>query len=458
MPVRTVADTNARYYLVCFDENGKERREPDASMLSATVVRLIGDPVEGITDIFFASHGWKGDVPAALEQYDRWVGEMARSPDHAASSAARPGFKAIVVGLHWPSLPFGDENIAAEDGLLSYESDANVERQIEQYAASIGDTPAARTAIRTILAAARRDDGQHDALPEEVRDAYDKLFAEAFPVDIGGGTLGAPPGADHGDWDPDAIYHAARNAESADSIVGGAGLLGEGPLEKLKGLFVAPLRQLSFWKMKDRARHIGEGGGHALLCDLQSAARPDAHFHLMGHSFGCIVVSAAVAGVPGGPSRARAADSLFLVQGALSLWSFCPDIPYAPGEAGYFNRILKGALVRGPIVTTRSKHDTAVGKLYPIPAGMRDQLVLDENFPKYGGMGTFGAQGLGALAEDRIMDSPAVGYGFERGRVYNLEASGTIRNGGGFSGAHSDIAHPEVAHAMWQAALNSDSL
>jgi hypothetical protein len=37
--------------------------------------------------------------------------------------------------------------------------------------------------------------------------------------------------------------------------------------------------------------------------------------------------------------------------------------------------------------------------------------------------------------------------------VYNLDANSVIKNGGGFSGAHSDIAHPEVAHAMWQAAL-----
>ena len=27
------------------------------------------------------------------------------------------------------------------------------------------------------------------------------------------------------------------------------------------------------------------------------------------------------------------------------------------------------------------------------------------------------------------------------------------KNGGGASGAHSDIAHPEVAHAFWAAAL-----
>jgi hypothetical protein len=81
------------------------------------------------------------------------------------------------------------------------------------------------------------------------------------------------------------------------------------------------------------------------------------------------------------------------------------------------------------------------------------QFVLNEDLPKYGGVGTFGAQGLGALAEDRVMQSPTVAYGFKRGRVYNLEASGTIKNGGGFSGAHSDFVHPEVAHAMWQAVL-----
>jgi hypothetical protein len=33
-----------------------------------------------------------------------------------------------------------------------------------------------------------------------------------------------------------------------------------------------------------------------------------------------------------------------------------------------------------------------------------------------------------------------------------VEASRIIQNGDGFSGAHNDIALPEVAHAMWQAA------
>jgi len=453
MPVRIIGGTNARYHLICFDENGKERREADSSMLSRSMARLISDPAEKITDVFFASHGWKGDVPAAIEQYDRWVGEMVRSPDHAAAGSRRPGFNAVVVGLHWPSLPFGDEEFPAEGGVLSGDDDAGLDRQIEQYAASIADTSAARAAILIILSAARRDDGENDSLPQEVRDAYDKLREEALPNDLNGGNLGAPPGADHDEWDPEAIYRNARRAEAAASASGEPGLLGGGMFDKLKGFFVAPLQQLSFWKMKDRARLIGESGGHALLCDLQRAALPTTHFHLMGHSFGCIVVSAAVAGAPVGPSLVRPVDSLFLVQGALSLWSFCPDIPYARGEAGYFSRILADSFVRGPMVTTRSKHDSAIGKLYPNAAGAASQLVLGDDLPKYGGVGTFGAQGLGAIASDRIMESPTSAYEFENGRVYNLEASATIRNGGGFSGAHSDIAHPEVAHAMWQAAL-----
>jgi hypothetical protein len=455
MPLRRIANTDACYYLIAFDENGKERREQDGSLLSAAVAGLICDHAENITDVFLASHGWKGDVPAAIEQYDRWVGEMNRSPDHQAAAAARPGFKALAVGIHWPSLPFGDENLTAGGGLLSGDIESDLENQIDQYAASICNSPTARAAIRTILEFAKDDDGDYESLPREVRNAYDMLFSEAFPGDLGGGSLGAPPGADHCDWDPNTIYQAARKAESGSADERESGLLGGGVLDRLKGFFVAPLQQMSFWKMKDRARRIGEGGGHALLLDLQRAAPKGTRFHLMGHSFGCIVVSSTIAGARGGPPLIRPVESLFLVQGALSLWAYCSEIPGTSGEAGYFSRILKDHLVRGPVVTTRSKFDRAVGRLYPSAVMPTGEYTLGEDFPKYGGIGIFGAQGLGNQAVDLVMFATGADYRFEKGLVYNLEASGVIKNGGGFSGAHSDIAHPEVAHAMWQAALSS---
>ncbi len=208
--------------------------------------------------------------------------------------------------------------------------------------------------------------------------------------------------------------------------------------------------------MKDRARAFGENGAHELLARLQIAA-PRARFHLMGHSFGCIVASATVAGPAGQPDLPRPVDSLFLVQGALSLWSYASDIPYAAGTAGYFHRIVKHGLVRGPIVTTRSSHDTAVGRFYPLGAQLKKQLVLGDQLPAYGGIGSFGIQGAKG-ARGHGDGRGELRLRLQAGAIYNLEASGVIKNGGGASGAHSDIAHPEVAHAFWAAALAAPPL
>jgi pimeloyl-ACP methyl ester carboxylesterase len=201
--------------------------------------------------------------------------------------------------------------------------------------------------------------------------------------------------------------------------------------------------------MKDRGRLIGEAGAHRLLRQLQDA-RADARFHLMGHSFGCIVVSAAAAG-PAGGGLARPVDSLVLVQGALSLWSYCSRIDGAGGRPGYFRRA--GNAVKGPLVTTQSVFDTAVGRLYPLAAGVARQVVFaPEEFPRYGGVGTFGLQGPGLDIVGGPMLAADADYNFQPGKIYNLNGDAYIRNGGGLAGAHSDITGPQVAHAVWEAA------
>jgi hypothetical protein len=394
------------------------------------------------------SHGWKGDVPAAIEQYDAWVSAMAGlKQDIDAARKRRPGFTPLIVGLHWPSLPWGDETISAGGSAVLSAADelrAPIEAQIDACATRIADSANARAAIRSILEAARASPDA-TSLSHKVREAYAILFSESG---LGSGDAGGRPGADQDGFDPDVIIAEAR-ASAAQSNKGPM-VLGLG--ESLRNAVLMPLRQLSFWKMKDRARRFGESGAHELLLRLQQAA-PTARLHLMGHSFGCIVVSAAVAGGPKGPPLPRPVDSLFLVQGAVSLWSYADDVAYAPGTAGYFNRIRKDRLVRGAIVTTRSDHDTAVGRIYPVGAGLKKQLVLGGQYPAYGGIGTFGIQGLREAAADLLMLPATTTYEFRGGGVYNLEASDIIKNGAGASGAHSDIAHAEVAHAFWQAAL-----
>ena len=214
-----------------------------------------------------------------------------------------------------------------------------------------------------------------------------------------------------------------------------------------------PVRQLSFWKMKDRARRFGESGAHDLVRSLQLAGKT-VRFHPMGHSFGCIVVTAAVVGPDARKPLPRPVESLLLVQGALSLWSACPDVPFDRGTSGYFSRLLSDRLVNGPVVTTRSAHDTAVRRFYPLGAQLKKQYLLDPpRYPQYGGVGCHGLQGLAPAAQDLPIRGPAHPYGFQKDVVYNLDATRVIANGSGPSGAHSDIAHLEVAHVQWQAAL-----
>ncbi|MDQ6638479.1 MAG: hypothetical protein M3Z15_02290, partial [Pseudomonadota bacterium] len=114
MPVRAISGTDLAYALVIFDDKGAERAEADGTFLSETLAERVADPARPVTDVFFSSHGWQGDVPAAIAQFDRWIAAMAAQTADRAAVANRPGgFAPLIIGLHWPSLPFGDENAPA---------------------------------------------------------------------------------------------------------------------------------------------------------------------------------------------------------------------------------------------------------------------------------------------------------------------------------------------------------
>ena len=468
MPLRHIDGASLDYYLVLFDSNGTERPEEDGSLLSSTLARAVPD---GVTDVFFASHGWKGDVPAAISQYDRWVAAMAaQAHDSERARVVAPRFKPLVVGVHWPSLPWGDESSGAgllDDGdadEFAAEQQLDTAELVQRYSERIADTDAARTALRAILDAA--GDSQTGAqlaageLPAGLEHAYESLFAEAA---LGLDGAAAAPGSDQQTFTPALTiseWTAAAPGGGLGSGGGQPGLLGGGLTRSVKDALLMPVRQLSFWSMKRRARVVGETGVHSLLVELQQSA-PQARFHLMGHSFGCIVVSAAIAGPLGQGTVSsrlpRPVDSLFLVQGALSLWSFAERIPYPPNTPGYFRPIdLPPALVNGPIVTTRSKFDHAVGTFYPLAARAGSELLLGEELPEFGGVGAFGIRGTaaGATHDLPVLNADAE-YGFDTGHIYNIEASTVICHGGWPSGAHSDIAHPQIAHVFWQAALSA---
>ena len=94
---------------------GRERPEPDGTFLSETLAQRVADR-PGPLPTFLHGHGWQGDVPAAIEQFDHWIAAMAGADTPIASRRAAPGFKPLIVGLHWPSLPLGDESVAGRAG------------------------------------------------------------------------------------------------------------------------------------------------------------------------------------------------------------------------------------------------------------------------------------------------------------------------------------------------------
>lgn len=439
MTIETVPNSDIQYYLLAYDKNGVERiDDPDipGGRLSELVKELL--TTQAITDVFLISHGWQGDVNAAREQCNKWIGAMLEcEEDRKEIRQLRPGFNPMIIGLHWPSLPWGNEEF--DLSATSFAAGKNsLEELVKDAADKIADSPKAKEALRIIFAAAM-EEIDPPKLPPEVVNAYLVLQQEAGLASEG--AKGAP-GADAEPFDPEKFYQVEQN-----DIVSFGEMPGVGGI-------LSVLRQLSFWKMKDRARIFGETGSASLLRELQSVAGDkDIHFHLMGHSFGCIVVSATVAGAGGDSSLIKPVDSLFLVQGALSLWAYCSDIPVVKGKPGYFYSLIHKHKVTGPIITTQSEHDTAVGRFYPIAAGIKRQVVLGvvEELPKYGALGSFGIRGDGISIEDQQMLSTDAHYSFEKGKIYNLESSHVINVGRGPAGAHSDIAKPEVAHAFWEA-------
>jgi hypothetical protein len=391
---------------------------------------------QNVTNVFFLSHGWKCDVRGAIEQYDRWIGALVSSADVAKAPSVFPNFRPCFTGLHWPSLPFGSEE-AVPAGSFAAGGGMSSEQLLADYIERLGDRPAVRVPLQTIFAEARRN-MTPNRLPDDVRQAY---LALNDALELGSGGVSAPPDADREAFDPDETYEASSEDGANFGDFNFGGLLG-------------PLRQLSYWTMKKRARTVGEGGMHQFVKALQSDT--NARIHLIGHSFGTIVVSGMLGGPNGQSSLVRPIDSVALVQGAVSLWCYSPKIPFANAGPGYFSHVLSDGKIAGPLVTTRSRFDKAVGVLYPMASKVSGSPSFEAGLPEYGAIGAYGIQGLNApLQVDAKMLTASGTYGFAKGKVYNLEASEYICRGDGVSGAHSDIDGPEVAHAIWEAAFAS---
>ena len=108
-PTDDVPGTGLGYYLLAFDDQG--RSGPTTRGARSAGSSRMPWRTEPVTDVFLFSHGWQGDMPSARRQYRDWIGAMAECrSDRDRINRHRPDFRGLLVGVHWPSQPWGDED------------------------------------------------------------------------------------------------------------------------------------------------------------------------------------------------------------------------------------------------------------------------------------------------------------------------------------------------------------
>jgi pimeloyl-ACP methyl ester carboxylesterase len=227
--------------------------------------------------------------------------------------------------------------------------------------------------------------------------------------------------------------------EAGAAPLGGAAGIGD----FFSGITAAARRLLNYatyYQMKERAGKIGMRGMHALLRKIKTA-NPDLRVHLVGHSFGGRLVTAAALGPPESPSVAPA--SLTLLQAAFSHIGFARNFD---GERdGFFREVVAKGKVAGPILITHTKNDRAVGIAYPIASRIarQDASDLGDEDDIFGGIGRNGALHTPEAELGELLDVDGR-YAFVPGKLYNLRADAHISG-------HSDVTGPAVVHAVLSA-------
>jgi len=380
----------------------------------------------GTTDLFVFSHGWNSSEAGARSLYRRIFTRLSEQLGDRRAGC-------VAVGVFWPSLLFPEDDPATPD------------------------TPSTGRGLATALAPAFPDAGSQladmgeliDTQPQDAaqlvrfhRLASDLVTtAPLAPEDAGpGAAVTAPTSA--------VLGHAAAMTKTPDGDAEG----GANPFRTLWSGAREVLRTLSYYEMKNRAGVIGQRGLGPMLADLAPAGST-LRVHLLGHSFGARLVSYSLTGLPAtAVGAASPVKSLTLVQGAFSHFAFADPTPSRAVARGSLAAVLDR--IDGPLVTTFTAADRAVGWWYPSASMLahQDSESLSDLTYQWGGMGHDGLQQSPA-ATRLTMQPKGHAYPFAKGGTYLLDANDVIKKSlSTFSGAHSDIVHDEVVWAVLAAA------
>lgn len=410
------------------------------------------------TDLFVLSHGWNNDVGEARALYAALAKQIA---------AAMPRFplaqrKFAILGMFWPSKKFADAELipgggasASQDAVLA----AKVHRLRDAITAQPPDAPpdpaAEANAARLDAAIVQipnldRDPAARAAFVNAVRsafagspptdprdDASDRLFS-APPDDL----LARLARADDDFWDedpPKGSPAASLNVTNFRLWTGGGGAAGGvgSAAVSFKNGARNMLNLFTYYSMKERAGLVGRTGAAQILDEIVTK-KPAIRLHLIGHSFGGRLVTAAADAVK------KPVQTLTLLQAAYSHNGLSANLD-GKGTKGFFNGVVAKKKVLGPIVISHTRNDRAVGLAYPLASRLNGDVAsgLGDAADPHGGMGSNGAQKSQADTSVRL-GKGATSFTFQGGKIYNLLSDAVITG-------HSDITKPEVAAAILSA-------
>lgn len=442
----------------------------DATPIDAGAIDRLVNEVKagGLTDLFIFSHGWNNDRTAAMSLYDRFFGEVEKLVRDGTVAKRQPAAKIGLAGVLWPSILWPDDTPSGGPQPVLPAPAGGGGVSMRATAAGVPAKTVSPQEIRTSLAPAYDPDQQAvlGALTEMLeRQERSQAAIDAFKAKLGElldserttpvdrkepddaeaamTTLATP------DWNALLEQLGSQAQERGSATGGGAVGLGN-PFKKLWDGAKDALRIATYWQMKGRAGVVGRQGLAKVLTRLATEV-PGLRVHLLGHSFGARLVSYSLSGLPDTLTAARSpVKSLFLLQGAFSHYAFADKLPADASRSGALKAMSKR--VDGPLLTTHSLRDYAVGVTYPAASMVNgdDASAFDAVSDRWGAMGHDGAKGVSASSAK--LAAPGTSYAMTKGAWLNLDGNDVIIHGSLPIGAHGDIVHPHTAWASLAAA------
>ena len=429
------------YSTVEFDKEGQVLKEPDVPADTA--------------ELIVVSHGWNNDREAAETLYRRLFENFAQV---TAQDAVIKASKMAIVGIIWPSKKF--------DEFMTEPTEANL--RLGGAAAAGGQTDKASSekamheAINRvvplfddanaagIIAALQKLVPQLESDTDKQREFVETLRKLVEPD----GTLNSQHSSNDGsdmffEDSAAAVFERAvqepvasiavtdDNAPTDTGHAAGIGDLFSGVASAVQSL----LNMTTYYEMKKRAGTVGTNGVAPLLDKLSAQLTDLRRIHLVGHSFGGRVVTAAATN-----STTDKLYSLSLLQAAFSQNAFSKK------RSGFFRSMVENKRIKGPVLVTHTRNDTAVGRAYAIASRISGDNASGVGGPDdiFGGLGSNGAQQMDAVeianGVNKLLatDQP---YTWQAGKFHNLESSDFIIDPKG-GDAHGFVYVPQVAWAI----------